>query len=364
MNDNPAFIQALQNLGMTKTEAEVYLATLQTSVEGPVSGYKVAQVMGRDPANLSKTLAHLVKAGAVRLIQDKPRHYIGVPVGDFTEILLARMEDSREKAITLMASLGNTATAQQPTPLAHAPHILAQARRILSQSRGHVVLCCDGKTLSQLEEFLEDLGGNFPDLALVISESPREISGINFIAYEEPFPMKTGFADNHTENWLLVAANNGQWMSAFYNLDEPAEYTSGWMGNNHEISNPIKGVLGLLLGKTNIVNNSESSEIQEPPIQETNTELEDSRLNEKLDEIEHAFEAGAVASTAGISTGSDDLPVPNVNRENTSPRQSNVSSGNEDETVSKEPTAEEGFKFLVQHEEDPGEEPLEGESKE
>jgi len=48
--------QALVDLGLTKTEAEVYIELLQLSVDGPVSSYKVAQSMGRDPANMSKTL--------------------------------------------------------------------------------------------------------------------------------------------------------------------------------------------------------------------------------------------------------------------------------------------------------------------
>lgn len=58
---NPA-IQKLRQLGLTRTEAEVYLATLQQATGGPVSAYKVAQAMGRDPANLGKKFIGTGKA--------------------------------------------------------------------------------------------------------------------------------------------------------------------------------------------------------------------------------------------------------------------------------------------------------------
>ena len=45
MVENAPIIQKLRQLGLTRTEAEVYIAALQEAADGPVSGYKVAQAM-------------------------------------------------------------------------------------------------------------------------------------------------------------------------------------------------------------------------------------------------------------------------------------------------------------------------------
>ena len=48
---------ALKDLGLTATEAAIYVALLEHCADGPISAYKLAQIMGRDPANLTKALA-------------------------------------------------------------------------------------------------------------------------------------------------------------------------------------------------------------------------------------------------------------------------------------------------------------------
>jgi hypothetical protein len=270
---------------------------------------------------------------------------VGVPVAEFTEMLMAQMDESRERAITLMANLGSSATSQQPTPLENTAHILAQARRILSQSRGNVVLCCDIDTLLQLEEFLVDLGTNFPDLAKVFTDSPRQIPGIDVCAHSGHFPMNTGFADNTTENWLLVAANSGQWLSAFYNNEDPTENTHGWVGTNHEVSLPIKTVIGALMdGQGNAARKSQSpdNQVEENP--------------SAVEEPEEPFEPGAIAST-----GSDALlpeEAPTVEAPEPEKSLEEVDEPHSDEEASPETPDETagGFEFLVQHEDDEDEE--------
>ena len=99
MSEPSVVVQTLQNLGITRNEAEVYLATLQEFDGGPISGYRVAQSVGKDPANLSKTLASLEVLGAVRTIQEKPRLYIPIAPEEFTNKLIADMETNRQQVL-------------------------------------------------------------------------------------------------------------------------------------------------------------------------------------------------------------------------------------------------------------------------
>ncbi|MBE0566003.1 MAG: hypothetical protein IH621_08610, partial [Krumholzibacteria bacterium] len=99
MNRTAALVQALRDLGLTLTEAEVYVATLEAAAEGPVSGYRVAQGLGRDPANLAKVMAALVRQGAVRVVQEKPRLYLPAAPDAFTEGVVRRFAERRSEAL-------------------------------------------------------------------------------------------------------------------------------------------------------------------------------------------------------------------------------------------------------------------------
>jgi hypothetical protein len=157
-------VAALRGLGLTANEAEVYLALLQTAAAGPASGYKVAQTLGKDPANLSKILLALVRQGAVRVVQQKPKLFLAVPAAEFTAELVSNLEARRQRAVTMLRGLKPQEPEHHPRALGRPAQALDHAGRLLSGCRTEALLWAEAPVQEQLGE---------PLARLIESESVR-----------------------------------------------------------------------------------------------------------------------------------------------------------------------------------------------
>ena len=145
-------IQALRDLGLTPTEAEVYVATLEAAAEGPVSGYRVAQGLGRDPANLAKVMAALVRQGAVRVVQDKPRLYLPVAPEAFTAGIVSRLSERRGQALDLLRASAPQDPGAAPLLLGTFADAVAAATGLVTGATGSVLLFAPAAVVSALAE--------------------------------------------------------------------------------------------------------------------------------------------------------------------------------------------------------------------
>ena len=145
-------IQALRDLGLTPTEAEVYLATLEAAAEGPVSGYRVAQGLGRDPANLAKVMASLVRQDAVRVVQDKPRLYLPVAPDTFTAGIVSRLGERRAQALDLLRAFAPPDPGGAPLLLATFADAVAAATGLAAGASRSVLLHAPAAVVAALAE--------------------------------------------------------------------------------------------------------------------------------------------------------------------------------------------------------------------
>ena len=65
----------------------------------PFSSYRVAQDMGRDPANIGKIFNGLIRLQAVRVVQEGPRLFAVVPPDEFTAHLVGRVRRHGAEAV-------------------------------------------------------------------------------------------------------------------------------------------------------------------------------------------------------------------------------------------------------------------------
>ena len=61
----------LQDLGLNRLEAQVYLATLQCSE--PMTAYRISQVVGKPAANVYAAVANLESLGAITIQEGAAR---------------------------------------------------------------------------------------------------------------------------------------------------------------------------------------------------------------------------------------------------------------------------------------------------
>lgn len=224
---NPA-IQKLRQLGLTRTEAEVYLATLQQATGGPVSAYKVAQAMGRDPANLGKNLSALEKRGAVRVIQAKPRLYLPISPADFADELLQNMQKIGDDLVTHLEGFQGPEPSGLNLALRNNQQALDQASQLLEN-------CQKELQIFTTREVIDYLGKDFGKLASRTNCKIKFLgtteSGIA-LAHDTIIPMPIGFPEHQQYPWLYMIVDERTWLVAQFNRPDETDFPCGWWGDD------------------------------------------------------------------------------------------------------------------------------------
>ncbi len=228
MTEPGIVVQTLQDLGITRIEAEVYLATLQESHGGPVSGYRVAQSVGKDPANLSKTLASLEMLGAVRTIQEKPRLYVPVAPADFTNKLIADMKNNRQQVLQQMADLETSSELSIPMALNNREQALEKSFELMSRCRRELLLFADNQTLKLMGTNLEVLAISSDVSVRLLSVEEFSMPGIE----ENIIGTPVGFADPQPIPWLQMIVDRQSWLTASFASAGVDKLPCGWWSND------------------------------------------------------------------------------------------------------------------------------------
>ncbi len=238
--DRDKAVQALRGLGLTRTEADVYFTALQTCSAEPVSSYKLAQVMGRDPANVAKTLTALVRLQAMTVVQDKPRLFLPTDPAVFTDQVMTRVQQQGDEAVELLRHF------QAPQPdgitlgLSGAGQVFDKARELLSGCQAQAQVFGSKESLRELGSELEELGEN-PDCTVRVLSPLDMVSESVDIAVFSPL---TDLSELLTTEFLLMAVDNRAWLSAM--IEKEASTTpGGWWGDHSPIAGVIGGALAL-----------------------------------------------------------------------------------------------------------------------
>src|SRR5262245_45961392 len=98
----PDAAKALEELGFSRVEAEVYLFLLE---RGPASGYAIAQGLGKAAAGVYKVLDGLTARGAAGVDAGSTRLYRAAPREELLDGLARRFEERRERAARALAEV-------------------------------------------------------------------------------------------------------------------------------------------------------------------------------------------------------------------------------------------------------------------
>jgi len=153
---NSELSAALKDLGLTATEAAIYVALLEHCGDGPLSAYKLAQELGRDPANMTKALAATVKRGAAVVSGKRPKLYAPAQPREFIDSLVTNLQERREQAVAMLEQLGTPPPDDgRPHPLDERSEALDVARRLLADAERVVLVNASPEWLAELRTDLE-----------------------------------------------------------------------------------------------------------------------------------------------------------------------------------------------------------------
>jgi len=116
--------------------------------------------MGRDPANVAKTLSALVRLQAMTIVQDKPRLYLPVDPSEFTELVLSRLKNSGQEAVDLLRQFQVPQPAGVTRSLAGAEQVFNKARALLAECHTRALVFGSKESLREIGAELETLAEN------------------------------------------------------------------------------------------------------------------------------------------------------------------------------------------------------------
>src|SRR5688572_26729302 len=94
--------EGLVALGFTEAEARVYCELLKGA---PATGYRLAQALGKAPANIYQALASLEHKGAVLVEEGEPRSFRPVPPDEVLTALQSGFEQRKRAAAEALRKL-------------------------------------------------------------------------------------------------------------------------------------------------------------------------------------------------------------------------------------------------------------------
>ncbi len=233
-------IQVLRGLGLTETESETYFTALQTCSDEPLSSYKLAQIMGRDPANVAKTLGALVRLQAMTVVQDKPRLYLPTDPATFTERVLRRLQHHGREAVELLQTFQSPQPEGVTLSLASSNQVLDKARELLTGCQQHATIFGSKESLRELGAELEELGEQSDRTVRVLSPVPMISDNVDITVFSPVSDLATLTA----QEFLQVVVDDRAWLSAVLD-DEGGQAPCGWWGDHSPIASVLGGTLTL-----------------------------------------------------------------------------------------------------------------------
>ena len=254
-------VHLLRDLGLTGTEAEVYFTALQTCATEPVSSYKLAQVMGRDPANVAKTLGTLVRARAMTVVQDKPRLFVPTDPAEFAEQVLSRVRSRGREAVALLEQMQAPRPAGVALGLTGADQVFAKARDLLEGCTGQALVFGSKECLREIGAELEALGEQAGRTVRVLSPVAMISDNVEITTYGELAPLESLAG----REFLQMTVDDRAWLSAVLDSgDDPAP--CGWWGDFSPMAGVLAGSLTLAWAACRTGSNAQAPGMSAPEV--------------------------------------------------------------------------------------------------
>lgn len=205
-------LSVLKDLGLSRAESEVYLACLQAAASGIglLSSYRVAQEMGRDPANVGKIVNTLTHLQAVRVVQEKPRLFLPVPPAEFTDHLLGRLRRRGAEAISLLDDFAAPEAEGVALALGSPDQVLARARNLIAATAADLLVAGSPELIRELGADLERVAERPGCRVRVVSPQAFTSAVVEVAAL--PTAGRVGRIPD--EGWLVLAADDTRWLVA------------------------------------------------------------------------------------------------------------------------------------------------------
>jgi predicted transcriptional regulator len=218
------WVQPLVELGMSELEAEVYGALVG---ESPVTGYRVAQLVGKPVANVYKALRSLEGKGAVVVDPGGKRLSRAVPPRELLQQMDERFADRRRRAAQALADIPQAKDDDRVYQLSGATQVFGRARAMARRAKRIVLADAGGGPLARIASDLGRTAARGVEVA-VRTEDPIEIDGVRVIAIPERGSAR---AEPWPSDWMVLVIDGREVLLALFAPDGRRLVQALWSGS-------------------------------------------------------------------------------------------------------------------------------------
>lgn len=199
-------VSALSGMGLSTTEARVYVYLLQHS---PATGYKVAKGTGRSFSNAYQILESLGRLGAV--LEDKGTRslYRALPIDDLLAHLKRRLDDQGRQVVEAVKKLSLSESDQRLWEIRNIDHVYEVFRRMLGECRERALVELFPEPCEIVKKTLEREAARGVQIVARLYE-PSRLEGVRTIV--SPFGEKNLKAWG--SQWLSLHVDGLQYLQA------------------------------------------------------------------------------------------------------------------------------------------------------
>jgi len=212
--------ELLIGIGFSKLEAAIYIGLLR---EPNVTGYKIAQLIGKPVPNTYKALDSLRRKGAV--IEDgsgRSKHYSPLPINVFLDSLERDFENRRKEIEFQFRNTEGTAPPEGIYRLENFDQVTDRSYRMLDSAEHLVIVdmvpCVDQDFCKALEEVAAK------DVTVIVQVfSELELKGCDVLVQTLPQDP-----NQFSWGWLNIVIDGSEYILAFFDRETKKIYEAVW----------------------------------------------------------------------------------------------------------------------------------------
>lgn len=210
----------LLELGFNSLEADIYLTLLR---EPGITGYRVAQLLGKPVPNTYKALDTLAGKGAV-VVDDsgRSRSYSALPIGEVIDQMVISLRATRISLEASMRDLGGHPPEEGVFRLQNVPQVYSRAVSILGSAKKSVIVDAYHTPLSRIRTAVEEAASRGVRCLVHAHQADTVLEGCEVIE-----SCRTEIPGE----WLVVLADGREYLIAVISSDEKRVYQAVWSRN-------------------------------------------------------------------------------------------------------------------------------------
>jgi sugar-specific transcriptional regulator TrmB len=218
-----ASIRALEALGFTRVEAEVYVHLVHNS---PATGYQIAKGIDRTRGATYKVLAGLAAKGAVEVDSQKGNQWRAVPPAEFLNQLEQKFLRGKQQANDALKALEPPAPDYRIYQLQTVDQVYERARTMLASCEEFALVDVFPLALDKLRDDIRATIARGKKVAVNVY-APDRVPGARMTQTYEGF----GFLEHVPANWITLSIDSEELLIAVLSKNDDRVLQATWSAN-------------------------------------------------------------------------------------------------------------------------------------